>query len=67
MRSVAQSGKTVLFVSHDLEILQRISDRAILIRNGRVEMDDLPELVIAEHRAQSKRAHSGDNPSAHSV
>jgi ABC-type polysaccharide/polyol phosphate transport system ATPase subunit len=65
MRSVVQSGKTGLFVSHDLGILHRISDRAILLQNGRVEMDDLPELVIAEHRAQSKRAHSGDNPAAH--
>jgi lipopolysaccharide transport system ATP-binding protein len=49
MRSVAKSGKTVLFVSHDLEVLKQISDRAILIRNGRVEMDGDPDIVVAEH------------------
>ncbi len=51
MRSVARSGKTVLFVSHDFDVLERISDRAILIRNGRVEMDDVPGLVVDEHIA----------------
>jgi lipopolysaccharide transport system ATP-binding protein len=51
MRSVARSGKTVLFVSHDLDVLQQISDRAILIRHGRVEMDGAPDRVVAEHKA----------------
>lgn len=53
MRSVARSGRTVLFVSHDLQVLQQISDRAILIRNGRVEMDGAPDQVIAEHLAST--------------
>jgi len=51
MRSVARSGKTVLFVSHDLDVLKQISDRAILIRNGRVEVAGAPERVVAEHLA----------------
>lgn len=51
MRAVARGGKTVLFVSHDLNILRNICDRAILIRNGRVEMDGSPQQVIAEHLA----------------
>jgi lipopolysaccharide transport system ATP-binding protein len=54
MRQAARSGRTVLFVSHDLDVLQRISDRAILIRNGRVEMDGSPERVVAEHIATTK-------------
>lgn len=49
MRKVARDGRTVLFVSHDLDVLQKISDRAILIRNGRVEMDGAPDRVVAEH------------------
>ena len=49
MRSVAKSGKTVLFVSHDSRVMASICDRAILIRNGRVEMDGNPEEVVAEH------------------
>ena len=55
MRSAARSGRTVLFVSHDLDVLQQISDRAILIRNGRLEMDGDPELVVAKHIETSKR------------
>lgn len=55
MRAVAQSGRTVLFVSHDMNVLERISDRAILIRNGRVEMEGAPDRVVAEHLAVPRR------------
>jgi len=54
MRTAAQSGRTVLFVSHDLDVLQRISDRAILIRNGRVEIDGAPAKVVAEHISKTQ-------------
>jgi len=60
MRSVARSGKTVLFVSHDLEVLKQISDRAILIRNGRVEMDGSPDDVVAAHLAKARLTNSGE-------
>jgi len=59
MRNVARSGKTVLFVSHDLQVLQQISDRAILIRNGRIEMDGAPDQVIAEHLASTNSRVTG--------
>lgn len=49
MRSVATSGKTVVFVGHDLQVLERISDRAILIRQGRMQMEGAPGDVVAEH------------------
>jgi lipopolysaccharide transport system ATP-binding protein len=55
MRASARSGRTVLFVSHDMEVLQRISDRAILIRNGRVEMEGAPDRVVAEHLSAPRR------------
>ena len=48
MRSVARSGKTVLFVSHDMDVLKQISDRAILIREGSLIMEGAPEQVVAE-------------------
>ncbi len=51
MRSVVRSGKTILFVSHDLDALEEICDRAILIRNGGIEMDGAPDQVVAEHKA----------------
>jgi lipopolysaccharide transport system ATP-binding protein len=51
MRSVVRSGRTILFVSHDLDALEEICDRAILIRNGGIEMDGAPDRVVAEHKA----------------
>jgi lipopolysaccharide transport system ATP-binding protein len=51
MRTIVRSGKTILFVSHDLDALERICDRAILIRNGGIEMDGAPDQVVAEHKA----------------
>ncbi|MDG2051074.1 MAG: ABC transporter ATP-binding protein [Myxococcota bacterium] len=49
MRSVATSGKTVVFVGHDMQVLERISDRAILIRQGRMQAEGSPKDVVAEH------------------
>lgn len=51
MRSIVRSGKTILFVSHDLDALEEICDRAILLRNGGIEMDGAPDRVVAEHKA----------------
>jgi lipopolysaccharide transport system ATP-binding protein len=53
MRSLAATGRTVLFVSHDLEIIPRICDRAILLESGRLTLDGSPEEVVARHRANT--------------
>jgi ABC-type polysaccharide/polyol phosphate transport system ATPase subunit len=55
MRTVVRSGRTILFVSHDLDALVEICDRAILIRNGGIEMDGAPDRVVAEHKATALR------------
>jgi lipopolysaccharide transport system ATP-binding protein len=49
MRIAARSGKTVIFVSHDMEVLKDISDRAILIRQGNLIMEGTPAEVVGEH------------------
>ncbi|RPH93025.1 MAG: ABC transporter ATP-binding protein [Lysobacterales bacterium] len=49
MRSVVGSGRTVLFVSHDLDAVKLICHRAILIRNGGIELDGPPDQVVAAH------------------
>ncbi|MDH3788735.1 MAG: ABC transporter ATP-binding protein [Xanthomonadales bacterium] len=56
MRSVAKSGKTVLFVSHDMDVLKDISDRAILIREGSLVMKGSPEDVVEEHLKNAGRS-----------
>jgi lipopolysaccharide transport system ATP-binding protein len=59
MRAVAKSGRTVLFVSHDLQVLEQISDRAILMRQGRLVMEGTPQEVVTEHLAYSAGGYSG--------
>lgn len=41
-----QRGVTVLFVSHDLGLVKRLADRAVLMLNGRVEADGPPSDVV---------------------
>jgi len=54
MRSAARSGTTVLFVSHDMKVLEQISDRAILIREGSLVMQGTPAQVVDEHQKLTK-------------
>ncbi len=39
-------GKTIVFVTHDMNMLQRLCDRAILLKEGRMIKDDLVRNVI---------------------
>ena len=39
MNEVANAGRTILFVSHNLNAIQRMCQRSILLENGRLAMD----------------------------
>jgi alpha-D-ribose 1-methylphosphonate 5-triphosphate synthase subunit PhnL len=39
-------GVAVLAVFHDIEAMERLASRIILMRNGRVEMDDQPKVIL---------------------
>jgi len=41
MKEVASQGRTVLFVSHNLEAIKSLCDRAILLENGKITYDGL--------------------------
>jgi len=43
------SGKTILFTSHDLAALERLCDRALLLERGQLIMSDSPTKVIEEY------------------
>ncbi len=41
-----RKGKTIIFVSHDLSTVERISDEVIWIKNGKIEMQGYPKRVV---------------------
>ncbi len=49
MEELSRHGRTVLFVSHNMQVLARLCDRAILLREGRVVMDGASEEVVAHY------------------
>ncbi len=49
MEELSNTGRTVLFVSHNMQVLARLCDRAILLREGRVVMDGPSEEVVARY------------------
>jgi lipopolysaccharide transport system ATP-binding protein len=49
MEDYGASGRTVLFVSHNMPAIARLCDRAILLRGGRVELDGPASDVVAHY------------------
>ena len=49
MHDVAGEGRAVIFVSHNLNAVQRLCTRALLIEEGRVEMDSGPGEVVGRY------------------
>jgi homopolymeric O-antigen transport system ATP-binding protein len=48
MKTVSESGRTVLFVSHDMSAINRLCSRAIWLKNGRLAKDgETSEVVTA--------------------
>lgn len=55
MRSVASEGeRTVLFVSHNLQAIQSLCDRAILLDSGRVVMQGDPGAVVSRYFGEAQ-------------
>tara|TARA_X000000950_G_C13900794_1_gene654813 strand:+ start:1372 stop:2586 length:1215 start_codon:yes stop_codon:yes gene_type:complete len=49
MKDVAESGRTVLFVSHNIAAVKSLCDRAIYLEKGEIIMDDDCENVIKRY------------------
>lgn len=47
------SGVTMLFVSHDMQLVRRLCDRAILLSHGRVEFDGPPDECVTRYYSNS--------------
>ena len=54
MSEVAKGGRTVLFVSHNMEAIQKLCTRTILLHEGRVVMEGSTDEVIREYIGEEK-------------
>lgn len=48
-RNLKKKGTSVLFVSHDMQLVQRLSDRVILLYKGKIFSEGKPEKVIGDY------------------
>ena len=69
MQSAANSGRTVLFVSHNMQTVAGLTERAILLQSGRVAAIGRTSEIIEEYLAEQgeaitlyERAASGTQP-----
>jgi lipopolysaccharide transport system ATP-binding protein len=51
MEDVSRSGRTILFVSHNMAAVQGLCSRSILLKNGNVSADGSTEAAIREYQA----------------
>lgn len=62
MRSLARSGRSIIFVSHELDMLERLCDRAILIDHGRIIADGEPGALVGLHRNDADATETEELP-----
>lgn len=53
IQTLAREGKTILYSSHILDVVERVCDRIIIIDKGRLRLDGNPEMLVAESGAGS--------------
>lgn len=55
MREVGASGRTVLFVSHDMQSITRLCNRVIWLKDGRLRSDGDAKHVVSEYLHEQSR------------
>ncbi len=59
MHDVAGEGRTVIFVSHNLNAVQRLCDRALLLEKGRLVHEGTPAEVVADYLSMVEPEQAG--------
>jgi lipopolysaccharide transport system ATP-binding protein len=55
MGDVANSGRTILFVSHNMSAINQLCSRCVLLDNGRKIADDIPENTIEVYLSHTSK------------
>ena len=53
IQALAREGKTIVYSSHILDVVERVCHRVIIIDRGRLLLDGKPEELVAAHQAGS--------------
>lgn len=53
IQSLARSGRTVVYSSHLLDVVERVCDRVVVIDRGRLILDGAPDALLAAHGEQT--------------
>ncbi len=53
IQTLAHEGKTIVYSSHILDVVERVCDRVIIIDKGRMQVDGRPEELLAAHGADT--------------
>jgi ABC-2 type transport system ATP-binding protein len=51
IQTLAREGKTIVYSSHILDVVERVCDRVIIIDKGRLLVDGRPDELVAAHQA----------------
>jgi ABC-2 type transport system ATP-binding protein len=51
IQSLAKEGKTIVYSSHILDVVERVCDRVIIIDKGRLLVDGSAEELVAQHNS----------------
>jgi ABC-2 type transport system ATP-binding protein len=49
IQSLAREGKTIVYSSHILDVVERVCDRVVIIDKGKLLLDGAPEELVASH------------------
>ena len=53
IQTLAREGKTIVYSSHILDVVERVCDRVIIIDKGQLLVDGKPDELVAAHNART--------------
>jgi ABC-2 type transport system ATP-binding protein len=51
IQTLAREGKTIVYSSHILDVVERVCDRVVIIDQGKLLVDGKPEELVARHQS----------------
>src|SRR3954469_23251652 len=58
MDDVGQTGRTILFVSHNMQAISRLCNRCLLLQSGKLQMDGEPERVAGAYLGSGRQTNA---------